>query len=163
MQPAIIVMSCGAYICNTTQGLNGSKKLKPGALNMYTRNGHRATVEAIRSSDFILPNEDNGFVNCFVEDHINSVSKDNLVYFYAISRDGIYEIDLHCSNSDDSSIYSISNKIAKINLNSTILWHCHLGHINKKRIEKLQHDGLLKSTNDESFDKCVSCMSGKIY
>ncbi|GJY20842.1 retrotransposon protein, putative, ty1-copia subclass [Tanacetum coccineum] len=35
-------------------------------------------------------------------------------------------------------------------------------HINKKRIEKLQHDGLLKSINDESFDVCVSCISGKM-
>ncbi|GKA36842.1 retrotransposon protein, putative, ty1-copia subclass, partial [Tanacetum coccineum] len=37
--------------------------------------------------------------------------------------------------------------------------HCHLGHINKKRIKKLQHDWLLKSTDDDSFDKFVSCMS----
>ncbi|GKE40140.1 retrotransposon protein, putative, ty1-copia subclass, partial [Tanacetum coccineum] len=29
----------------------------------------------------------------------------------------------------------------------------------KKRIEKVQHDGLLKSTDDESFDQCVSCLS----
>ncbi|GKA65672.1 retrotransposon protein, putative, ty1-copia subclass [Tanacetum coccineum] len=29
-------------------------------------------------------------------------------------------------------------------------------------IKKLHHDGLLKSTDDESFDKCVSCMSGKM-
>ncbi|GJW17694.1 retrotransposon protein, putative, ty1-copia subclass [Tanacetum coccineum] len=42
------------------------------------------------------------------------------------------------------------------------LWHYPLGHINKKRIEKLQHDGLLKSIDDESFDVCVSCISGKM-
>nr|GEZ36788.1 retrotransposon protein, putative, Ty1-copia subclass [Tanacetum cinerariifolium] len=32
----------------------------------------------------------------------------------------------------------------------------------KKRIEKLQQDGLLKSTDDESFDQCASCLSGKM-
>ncbi|GJY70731.1 hypothetical protein Tco_0474434 [Tanacetum coccineum] len=69
---------CGTHICNTTQGLRGSKKLKPVALNLYMDNGHCADVEAI------------------------------------------------------------------------------------KRIEKLQHDGLFKSTEDESFDKCVSCMSRKM-
>ncbi|GJT71461.1 retrotransposon protein, putative, ty1-copia subclass [Tanacetum coccineum] len=37
-----------------------------------------------------------------------------------------------------------------------------LAHISKKRIEKLQHDGLLKSMDDESFDQCVSCLSGKM-
>ncbi|GJV62318.1 retrotransposon protein, putative, ty1-copia subclass [Tanacetum coccineum] len=34
--------------------------------------------------------------------------------------------------------------------------------ISKKRIKKLQHDRLLKSMDDESFDQCVSCLSGKI-
>ncbi|GJS77270.1 hypothetical protein Tco_0727151 [Tanacetum coccineum] len=31
-----------------------------------------------------------------------------------------------------------------------------------KRIKKLQQEGLLKSTDDESFDQCVSCLSGKM-
>ncbi|GJU33036.1 retrotransposon protein, putative, ty1-copia subclass [Tanacetum coccineum] len=42
------------------------------------------------------------------------------------------------------------------------LWHCRLTHISKKRIEKLQQEGLLKSTYDESFDQCVSCLSSKM-
>ncbi|GJW76093.1 retrotransposon protein, putative, ty1-copia subclass [Tanacetum coccineum] len=40
--------------------------------------------------------------------------------------------------------------------------HCRLGHISKKRIEKLQHDGILNSTENQYFDKYVSCMSGKM-
>ncbi|GJR52903.1 hypothetical protein Tco_1403424 [Tanacetum coccineum] len=36
------------------------------------------------------------------------------------------------------------------------------GYINKKRIEKLQHDRILQPTIDESFDKCKSCISGKM-
>ncbi|GKB38525.1 retrotransposon protein, putative, ty1-copia subclass [Tanacetum coccineum] len=31
-----------------------------------------------------------------------------------------------------------------------------------KRIEKQQQEGLLKSTDDESFDQCVSCLLGKM-
>nr|GEU99981.1 zinc finger, CCHC-type [Tanacetum cinerariifolium] len=38
---------CGTHICITTQGLRGSKKLKPGALSLYVGDGHRAAVEAI--------------------------------------------------------------------------------------------------------------------
>ncbi|GJY28240.1 retrotransposon protein, putative, ty1-copia subclass, partial [Tanacetum coccineum] len=53
-------------------------------------------------------------------------------------------------------------EVAKLNLDSALLWHCRLGHISKKRIEKLQHDGLLDSTDIKSFEKCVSCMSGKM-
>nr|GFA20991.1 hypothetical protein [Tanacetum cinerariifolium] len=55
-----------------------------------------------------------------------------------------------------------SNKRTKSNLDSTYLWHCRLPQINKKRIEKLQHGGLLKSTDNEPFDQCVSCISGKM-
>ncbi|GJX80665.1 retrotransposon protein, putative, ty1-copia subclass [Tanacetum coccineum] len=57
---------------------------------------------------------------------------------------------------------NVSNKRAKHNLDSTYLWHCLLTHITKKRIKKLQQEGLLKSTNNESFDQCVSCLSGKM-
>ncbi|GKD64372.1 retrotransposon protein, putative, ty1-copia subclass [Tanacetum coccineum] len=59
-------------------------------------------------------------------------------------------------------MYAFNNKRSKLNLDSTLLWHCRLGHISKKRIAKLQHDGLLDSTNIKSFEKCVSCMSGKM-
>ncbi|GJZ51764.1 retrotransposon protein, putative, ty1-copia subclass [Tanacetum coccineum] len=76
--------------------------------------------------------------------------------------DGIFEIDLSNSCTNESSMFIISNKRAKLDLDSALLWHCHLGHISKKRIEKLQHDGLLNSTDLRAFEKCVPCMSGKM-
>nr|GEV38689.1 retrotransposon protein, putative, Ty1-copia subclass [Tanacetum cinerariifolium] len=42
------------------------------------------------------------------------------------------------------------------------LRHCHLRHISKKCIEKLQHDGLLNSTDLRAFEKYVPCISGKV-
>ncbi|GJZ09090.1 zinc finger, CCHC-type containing protein, partial [Tanacetum coccineum] len=81
---------------------------------------------------------------------------------YAILRDGVYEIKMSCSNTNDISMYAVSNKRAKLNLDSSLLWHCRLRHISKKRIEKLQHDGLLNSTDIESLEKCVPCMSRKM-
>ncbi|GKB61220.1 zinc finger, CCHC-type containing protein [Tanacetum coccineum] len=97
---------CGTHICITTQGLSGSRKLKPGALSLYVGDGHRATVEAIGEFHF--------------------------------------------------------NKRAKLNLNSALLWHFRLEHISKKRIEKLQHDGLLDSTDIKSFEKCVSLFQKEV-
>jgi hypothetical protein len=47
-------------------------------------------------------------------------------------------------------------------LNPTFIWHCHLGHINKKRIERLHKDGLLSSFDSESFVTCESCLLGKM-
>ncbi|GJR43157.1 retrotransposon protein, putative, ty1-copia subclass [Tanacetum coccineum] len=178
---------CGTHICITTQGLRGSKKLKPGALSLYVGDGHRAAVEAIGEFHLCLPSGlvlilhnchyapsitrgiisvsllyKDGFVNRFENDNSISVSKNNLIYFNAIPRDNIYEIVMSSSVTNDSSMFVVSNKRAKLNLDSALLWHCRLGHINKKRIEKLQHDGLLDSTDIKSFEKCVACMSGKM-
>ncbi|GKA17739.1 retrotransposon protein, putative, ty1-copia subclass [Tanacetum coccineum] len=104
---------------------------------------------------------DNGFIQCFTDYRI-LVSKNNVLYFNAIISNGIYEIDMINRVPNVNSIYTDSNKRAKHNLDSAYLWHCHLAYISKKCIEKLQHDGLLKSMDEESFDKCVSCLSGKM-
>ncbi|GJQ99496.1 retrotransposon protein, putative, ty1-copia subclass [Tanacetum coccineum] len=75
-----------------------------------------------------------GFVNRFENDNSISVSRNNLIYFNAIPRDDIYEILLSSSNINDSSMYVVSNKRAKLNLDSALLWHCRLGHISKKAL-----------------------------
>nr|GEV74637.1 hypothetical protein [Tanacetum cinerariifolium] len=90
------------------------------------------------------------------------VSKNDVLYFNAISREGIYEIDMFNLVPNVNSIYNVSNKRVKHNLDSTYLWHYRLAHISKKRIEKRQHDMILKSTDDESFDQCVSCLPDKM-
>ncbi|GJW26677.1 retrotransposon protein, putative, ty1-copia subclass [Tanacetum coccineum] len=178
---------CGTHIFITTQGLRGSKKLKPGALSLYVGDGHRATVEAIRTYHLELPSGlvivlnnchyapsitrgvisvshlfDDGFINRFDDNNVISVSKNNLVYFMVVSRDGIFEIDMSCSNTNNSFMYAISNKRAQINLDSSLLWHCRLRYISKKRIKKLQHDGLINSIDIESLGKCISCLSSKM-
>ncbi|GJS47874.1 retrotransposon protein, putative, ty1-copia subclass [Tanacetum coccineum] len=177
---------CGTHICITKQGFREARKLKQGALYLYVGNGVRAQVEAIGSYDLVLPNGlvicldnchyapsitrgvvsvhrlvENGFVQCFTDFGI-SVSKNNVFYFNAIPSNGIYEIDMHDLVPNVNSIYNVSTKRAKHNLDSTCLWHYRLAYISKKRIEKLQQEGFLKSTDDESFDQCVSCLSGKM-
>nr|GEU51572.1 hypothetical protein [Tanacetum cinerariifolium] len=159
------------------QGLRDSRKLKPRAISLYVGNGQRE-AKAISAFYLCLPSGleivlnnchyapsitrgvisvsylyDDGFVNCFVDNTIQ-VSRNNVVYFCAIPRDGIFEID--------SSVYDVSNKKAKLDLDSALLWHCQLGHISKKRIEKLQHDGLLNSSDLRAFKICVSCMFRKM-
>nr|GEW21017.1 hypothetical protein [Tanacetum cinerariifolium] len=174
----------GQNIASTS---SGAKKLKSGSLYLYVGNGVRAEVEAIGSFDLVLPNGliivldnchytpsitrgvvsvsrlvDKGFTQCFTNFEL-SVLMNNILYFNAITVNGIYEIDMRDSTLPIvNSMYSISNKRTKSNLDSTYLWHCRLAHINKKRIEKLQHGGLLKSTDNEPFDQFVSCTSGKM-
>nr|GEW66365.1 hypothetical protein [Tanacetum cinerariifolium] len=106
----------GTHICDTSQGLRESKKLKYGALSLYMGNGMCAEVEAIKSFDLILPSGliivfkkchfaptvtrgvvslsclvKNGYTYTFMNYGI-SVSKDNVFYFNAILRDRIYKI-----------------------------------------------------------------------
>ncbi|GJS76382.1 retrotransposon protein, putative, ty1-copia subclass [Tanacetum coccineum] len=152
---------CDTYICNTTQGLRASRKLEPGALSLYVGNGQRKAVEAIDVFHLSLPS---GLVivlnNCHYAPTITRGV--NFILVFAIPRDGIFEIDLSNSYANDSSIFTVSNKRAKLDLDSALLWHCRLGHISNKRIEKLQHEGLLNSTDLKAFEKCISCMSGKM-
>ncbi|GJX65898.1 zinc finger, CCHC-type containing protein [Tanacetum coccineum] len=121
---------CGTHICNTTQGLRASRKLKPGALSLYVGNGQREAVEAIGNFDLSLPS---GLV----------IVLNNCHYAPSITR-GQMKFYIYCK----------ATKRAKIYLDSALLWHC-LGHISKKRIEKLQHDGLLNSTDLRAFEKSV--------
>ncbi|GJR74072.1 zinc finger, CCHC-type containing protein [Tanacetum coccineum] len=127
-------------------GLRGSKKLNPRALSLYVGNGQCEAVEAIRNYHLCLPSGlvivlnnchyapsitrgiisvsrlyEDGFINRFELNNAISVSKNNVVYFTAIPRDGLYEIEMSCSNTNDSSMYAVSNKRAKINLDSSLL------------------------------------------
>nr|GEV25775.1 hypothetical protein [Tanacetum cinerariifolium] len=99
-------------------GLRESRKLKPGNLSLYVGNGQCAGVEEIGSYHLsllsglviILNNchyspsitrgvilvsrvNDDGYVNQFVDNSIQ-VSRNNMVYFSVVPRDGIFEIDL---------------------------------------------------------------------
>ncbi|GJU87896.1 retrotransposon protein, putative, ty1-copia subclass [Tanacetum coccineum] len=182
----LLYTGCGTHICNTSQGLRESRKLKHGALSLYMGNGMRVEVEAIRSFDLILPSGliivldnchyvptvtrgvvlisclvKNGYTHTFTNYGI-SVSKGNVFYFNAIPRDGIYEIDMHNLYPNVSSMFNVRNESAKHALDSSYLWHFRLGHINKKRMDKLQRDGILQPTHNESLEKYKSCISRKM-
>ncbi|GJQ99111.1 retrotransposon protein, putative, ty1-copia subclass [Tanacetum coccineum] len=131
---------CGTHICITKQGFREARKLKQGALYLYVGNGVRAQVEAIGSYDLVLPN---GLVicldNCHYAPSITRVSKNNVFYFNAIPSNGIYEIDMHDLVPNVNSIYNVSTKRAKHNLDSTYLWHCRLAHISKMTRKSFPH------------------------
>nr|GEV54146.1 hypothetical protein [Tanacetum cinerariifolium] len=127
------------------KGLRASRKLKPGVLSLYVGNGQREAVEAIDAFYLCLPSGleiilnnchyapsitrgvifvsrlyEDSFVNRFVNNAIQ-VSRNNVVYFCAIPRDGIFKIDLSNSITTESSVYAVSNKRAKLDLDSALL------------------------------------------
>ncbi|KAJ9546917.1 hypothetical protein OSB04_019460 [Centaurea solstitialis] len=68
---------------------------------------------------------------------------------------------LELDNYNSSEIYHISKRSKDIE-DQTYLWHCRLGHINKKRIELLLKGGFLGNFDYKPFDNCESCLSGKM-
>nr|GEU80497.1 hypothetical protein [Tanacetum cinerariifolium] len=113
--------------------IRGYRKLNEGALDLYVGNGSTAAIEAIGSFDLILPSR-------------MILVLDNCHFPPSITR-GVISL----SHLWDNGFFH------KFMDNGAIL-------VSKdnKRIEKLQHDGILESIDDESFDVCVSCISGKM-
>ncbi|KAJ9548524.1 hypothetical protein OSB04_021067 [Centaurea solstitialis] len=87
-----------------------------------------------------------------------SVFKDNIFYFKATPVNGLYTVNLQDNSSE---IYHISKRSKDIE-DQTYLWHCRLGHINKKRVELLLKGGFLGNFDYKPFDNCESCLSGKM-
>ncbi|GJT36741.1 retrotransposon protein, putative, ty1-copia subclass [Tanacetum coccineum] len=153
---------CGTHICITKQGFREARKLKQGALYLYVGNGVLAQVEAIGSYDLVLPN---GLVICLYNCHYAPSITRGVVSVHRLVENRFVQCftDFGISVSKNNGHYfNLALKEPNIILDSNYLWNCHLAHISKKRIEKLQQEGLLKSTDDESFDQCVSCLSGKM-
>ncbi|KAJ9552928.1 hypothetical protein OSB04_016973 [Centaurea solstitialis] len=77
---------------------------------------------------------------------------------YTTPVNGLYTINLQ---DDNKEIYHISKRSKDIE-DQTYLWHCRLGHINKKRVELLLKGGFLGTFDFKPFDNCESCLSGKM-
>ena len=83
----------------------------------------------------------------------------NMFYGFAPVVNGLFILDLECGND----VYNIDAKrLKKTEINTTFMWHCCLGHIGKKRMQKLHSDGILQSFDFESFDTCEACLMGKM-
>ncbi|GJU58530.1 putative RNA-directed DNA polymerase [Tanacetum coccineum] len=171
----------------TKHGFKEERKLSYGDQYLQVGNGTQAAVEAIGMFDLVLPSGlvlklnncyyapsivrgvvslscllDLGFHHTIASNGI-SVSLNGIFYFSAISVNGVFEIDINNNvpKNNNNSIFSI-NKKRKLDLDSSYLWHCRLAHIGKTRMQKLHREGLLENIDEESFDKCESCISGKM-
>ncbi|KAJ9560759.1 hypothetical protein OSB04_005919 [Centaurea solstitialis] len=172
----------GNHICNHLQGFTRRKTLRKDRSNLRVGEGTPLIAEAVGSYSLSLPS---GLVleldNCYYipnmiknvlsfdllvdqgfyykyDYKMISVFKDNIFYFKATPVNGLYTVNLQ-DNSNE--IYHISKRSKDIE-DQTYLWHCRLGHINKKRIELLLKGGFLGTFDYKPFDNCESCLSGKM-
>ena len=55
-----------------------------------------------------------------------------------------------------------STKCLRLNEKYSTLWHKHLCHISRQRIERLIKDKILLDLDFTDFDTCVDCIKGKL-
>ena len=75
--------------------------------------------------------------------------------------DNLYLIDTIASFNESLQLSTRGTKRKLTTENSGILWHKRLGHISKKRIERLVSDEILDPLDFTNFDICVNCIKGK--
>ncbi|KAJ9544159.1 hypothetical protein OSB04_023866 [Centaurea solstitialis] len=178
----VIDTGSGKHICNHLQGFTRRKTLRKDRSNLRVGEGTPLIAEAVGSYSLSLPS---GLVleldNCYYipnmiknvlsfdllvdqgfyykyDYKMLSVFKSNIFYFKATPVNGLYTVNLQ-DNSNE--IYHISKRSKDIE-DQTYLWHCRLGHINKKRVELLLKGGFLGNFDYKPFDNCESCLSGKM-
>ena len=84
------------------------------------------------------------------------VGTDSLSYV-----DNLYMLDTVASYHETLQLSTQGVKIKLTDENSSSLWHKRLGHISKRRIERLVSDGILDSLDFADFEICTNCIKGK--
>ena len=180
----VLDTGCGFHICSDLQGLKESEEIEHGRINLIMGNRKSSPVTKIGVYQLLLSNDVRlDLINCCYSSEMTrniisfhalfrqgfkysfndlngsiSVYKNGVFVFEALPCDGVYET-VTCVDSLGNSVLNIdlSNSVDK-----ACLWHCRLGHINKKRIAQLQKDGVLESFDLKSDDMCESCLLGKM-
>ncbi|KAJ9552008.1 hypothetical protein OSB04_016053 [Centaurea solstitialis] len=178
----VIDTGSGNHICNHLQGFTTRKTLRKDRSNLRVGEGTPLIAEAVGSYSLSLPSVlvleldncyyipnmiknvlsfdllvDQGFYYKY-DFKMISVFKNNIFYFKATPVNGLYTVNLQANSSE---IYHISKRFKDIE-DQTYLWHCRLGHINKKHVELLLKGGFLGTFDYKPFDYCESCLSGKM-
>ena len=172
--------SC-AHICMNMQALKHRRMLGKGEVQLRVGNGANVAAVAVGCVELHLPSglvmelknvyfvpsisrniisiscmDMDGF--CFtIKDGCCSFNRDGLYYGCSYIRNGLYLLEM------DKQVLNINNKRLKTcHENETLMWHCRLGHINEKRIKKLQEVGLLGQFDLKSIETCEPCLLGKM-
>ena len=171
-----------AHICNLMQGLTKSRSVGRGEVDFRIGNNARVVAVAVGTmqlhllSGFVLELSNCYFVpslsrnilspSCLMKDGYSfasenngcAISKNNMFVAFASIVNGLFVLNL-----DDSPICNINAKRPRLaDLNPTYMWHCRLGHISEKHMNKLHGDGLLSSFDFESYETCEAYLLGKV-
>lgn len=93
---------------------------------------------------------------CFI------LSTHNHLIGYGILCDGLYKLNL--DNLFVETLLTLQHnvgiKLSLVNEYSAYLWHRHLGHISKERLERLVKNEILPDLDFTDLNICVDCIKG---
>ena len=103
-----------------------------------------------------------GYSCSFGNNKFSLFQNSNLVGTGSLSYvDNLYMLDTVASYHETLQLSTRGVKRKLTNENSSSLWHKRLGHISKRRIEKLVSDGILDSLDFVDFEICTNYIKGK--
>ncbi|KAM1381427.1 hypothetical protein ACFX2I_023028 [Malus domestica] len=174
------------HICNTMQGLAGSKSLRNGEMVVRVGNGTKISAKAIGTYMLNLPSgEVLELKNCL---YFPSCIK-NLISISKLLRDGhsVLFDKMSCTLYLNGRIISHGNMIeglfhletnsgmhciaggntskpkrAREEVNQEKMWHLKLGHVNLDKIHKMSKDGYIRPLGNDQMGTCECCLKGKM-
>ena len=103
-----------------------------------------------------------GYTCFFGNNKFSLFQNSNLVGTGSLSYvDNLYMLDTVASYHETLQLSTQGVKRKLTDENSSSLWHKRLGHISKRRIERLVSDGVLDSLDFADFEICTNCIKGK--
>ena len=177
----ILDTGSAAHICNDLRIVKNRRSLLHGEVDLLVGNG--ASVAVLQVGDATLSLANNKtlvLTNCYyvpeIVKNIISISRltndgfkllfenngcsiflNKELFGHGTLVNGLYVLDMH----DD--VYHIEpTKRKRDESNMGYLWHCRLGHISEKRLNKLVVGGYLGPFDYESYGTCESCIKGKM-
>ena len=175
------------HISVSMQGCFSFRKPSDDERYIYVGDGNPVEVEAIGTFRLLLRI---GFYLDLIETHVIPSLRRNLVYVPVLDTSGyccsfgngkvilyqnsnlvgsgsllrynnLYFLDTIASFNESLHVSTVGIKRKLTSENSSSLWHKRLGHISKRRIERLVSDGILDPLDFMDFDTCVNCIKGK--
>jgi len=177
------------HVTNSLQELKTRRRLSDGELSIAVGNGVNVGVENIGtaslklSSGFELTLSDVVYVPSMRRNLISVYVLDKCGFTFVFGNNevktfrnssligsGVLSDGLYLLNLDPNSIVQrqsdvcnvVGNKRGRVTESSSMLWHKRLGHISRKRMERLIKENILHSLDFSDFDNYIDCIKGKL-
>ena len=121
-------------------------------------------LEQIRRNTISVSRSDDDSIDCHFGDGKCEIQFNKECVGLAFRQDKIYLLSLSenvnvasSKNKNSSSHENVTKKCKRIDEISS-LWHCRLGHISRRRIERLVKASILPPLEFSELEQCIDCI-----